>query len=137
MPHKAEKDLVILKEQYVHIEKDSFLNQRMYIQNNKIDNRKSQYFEIFNNDCIRYHSYLDTLNKTLGIDRFIIFKTSDSLLPDFSNVDKIKLQEHFFTKGNELCFKTGEQPKYGVIEGKPTVRILKLYQYIKIGMIFI
>lgn len=32
MPHKAEKDLVILKEQYVHIEKDFFLNQRMYIQ---------------------------------------------------------------------------------------------------------
>ena len=61
----------------------------MYIQNNKIDKRKSQYFETFNNDCIRYHSYLDTLNKTLGVDRFIIFKTSDSLLPDFSSADKL------------------------------------------------
>jgi hypothetical protein len=119
------------------------LNQVILIdKSGKID-KSSHYYETYKN-CIQYHSYLDTLNLEVGKKRFIVFKTSQELASDFSNVDSLTMKKYFFKDKNVLCLK-GKTPHYGVIEdivfidtdslvdGEKAVRIVKQYTYINLG----
>ena len=85
---------------------------------------------------------LDTLKNNIGVDRFIVFKTSHLLKADFSNINSIKLEEYFFRDKNSLCLNRKKIPDYGVIEdvvflkadtiinGEKSKRIRTIYQYI-------
>ena len=119
------------------------LNQAIYFdENDSIDYSKSQFHELHNGNCIKYYSFLDTLNLKLGEKRFILFKTSDSLKSDFSNINDITLEKYIFLDKNNLCFERKNKPKYGVIEdivflasdsiiqGENSVRIKTIYQYV-------
>lgn len=119
------------------------LNQAIYFdENDSIDYSKSQFYELNNGNCIKYHSFFDTLNLKLGKKRFILFKTSDSLKSDFSNINDITLEKYIFLDKNNLCFERKNKPKYGVIEdivfldsdsiinGEKAERIKTIYQYI-------
>lgn len=130
-------------EEFVNLKNSSsYLNQVIIFDKNDRIDKASQYYELKDENCLIYHSYLDTLNLEFGKKRFIIFKTSDSLLRDFSNYDKLQLKEFLFKK-NSICFER-EKPKYGVIEdivflhsdsiinGEESVRILKNYMYINL-----
>ena len=119
------------------------LNQAIFFdENDSIDYSKSQFHELHNGNCIKYYSFLDTLNLKLGKKRFILFKTSDSLKSDFSNINDITLEEYIFLDKNNLCFERKNKPKYGVIEDivfldsdsiindEKAKRIKTIYQYI-------
>lgn len=130
------------KVEVLNISGKEVLNQAVYFKDNSIDYSKSQFYKIYNKNCIKYYSMFDTLNAKIGVDRFIIFKTSDSLMSDFSNINDIKLEEFFFKDKNYLCVDRKNIPSYGVIEdvvflksdsiinGEKSKRIKTVYQYI-------
>ena len=141
---KKDKNSRITKNKYevVIINGKRILNQMIYFKkNNSVDFSKSQFYDIDKNN-LKYYSFFDTLNTKLGVDRFIIFKTSDSLKSDFSNINELKLEEFYFTNKNLLCIKRKKLPDYGIIEdinyiksdslinGEKTKRIRTIYQYI-------
>jgi hypothetical protein len=125
------------------IDGKDILNQAIYYKKaDSIDYSKSQFYEIDNLKCIKYYSMFDTLKKKIGVDRFIVFRTSDLLKADFSNINKIKLEEYFFRDKNFLCLNRKTIPNYGIIEdviflkadtiinGEESKRIKTIYQYI-------
>ncbi len=131
------------KVEILNINGKDLLNQAIYYKdNNSIDYSKSQFYQIYNKKCIKYYSVFDTLKAKIGVNRFIIFKTSDSLKSDFSNANEIKLEEFFFKNNNYLCLNRKKNPKYGIIEdivflktdsiinGEKSKRIRTIYQYI-------
>jgi len=130
------------KEAFINIQGRKYLNQAIYYQNNgSIDYSKSRYSKI-EDGCLHFFSPLDTTGIPVGKKRFITFRTSDEISEDFSNVEKIKLNEHFFREDKILCFGSGKLPKRGIIEdivflpsdelidGEKTSRIIKVTQYI-------
>lgn len=147
--HESEKiknisnDSIRKIEEFVNLpESPPYLNQVIIFDKNNKIKKSSQYYEFNGENCLVYHSFNDTLNLELGKSRFIIFKTSDSLLKDFSNIDKLKLKDIHFKK-NVLCFDKAKT-KYGIIEdilflpsdsiinGEESVRIIKNYMYINL-----
>jgi hypothetical protein len=131
------------KVEILKIDGKELLNQAIYYdEEGSIDYSKSQFYKIDDKKCIKYYSMHDTLKKNIGVDRFIVFKTSDLLKSDFSNIDKIKLEEYFFKNKNSLCLNRKSIPNYGVIEdvvffktdtiinGEKSKRIKTIYQYI-------
>lgn len=131
------------KVEVLNVNGKNVLNQAIYYKNNdSIEYSKSQFYEVYNKKCIKYHSVFDTLKTKIGVNRYIIFKTSDLLKPDFSNINDIKLEEYFFMNANYLCVVRGKNPNYGVIEdivflksdsiikGEKSKRIKTIYQYI-------
>lgn len=138
-----ENDSIRRIEEFVNLKDSaSYLNQVMLIDKSNSITKASHYYEIIDGNCLKYHSYLDTLNLEFGKKRFIIFKTSDSLFQDFSNINKLKLKELIF-QDNLICFEK-KKPKYGIIEdivflpsdsiinGEESVRIVKNYMYINL-----
>lgn len=124
---------------------EDFLNQAIYYKEiNIIDYKKSQFYEIENEKCIKYYSFFDTLKNKIGVDRYIIFKTSPMLKSDFSNKENIELEEYFFKDKNLLCLDLKDIPDYGIIEdivflnsdsiinGEESKRIKTIYQYINL-----
>lgn len=141
--NKDPKDIIEDKAEILSINGKEVLNQTIYYKNNdSIDYSKSQFYEISNGNCIEYHSVFDTLKTEIGVNRFIIFKTSDLLKSDFSNYESIKLDEYSFLNGHSLCIERKNALNYGVIEdvvflksdsiksGEKTTRIKTIYQYI-------
>lgn len=61
------------KVEVLNINGKEILNQFIYFNKDSIDLKKSHFYRI-NNNCIEYHSILDTLNAVIGKNRFIIFK---------------------------------------------------------------
>ena len=131
------------KVEVLKIDGKDLLNQAIYYnEDGYIDYSKSQFYKIENERCIKYYSMFDTLKNKIGVDRFIVFKTSDLLKSDFSNIDDIKLEEYFFRSKNSLCLNRKAIPNYGVIEdvvflkadtiinGEKSKRIKTIYQYI-------
>ncbi len=131
------------KVEILKIDGKDILNQAIYYKEiNSINYSKSQFYEIENEKCIKYFSLFDTLKNKIGIDRFIVFKTSDLLKGDFSNINKIKLEEYFFRNKNYLRINRKTIPNYGIIEdvvflkadsiihGEKAKRIKTIYQYI-------
>lgn len=131
------------KVEILKIDGKDLLNQAIYYnEEGSINYSKSQFYKIDNEKCIEYHSMFDTLKNKIGVDRFIVFKTSDLLKSDFSNIDKIKLEEYFFRNKNSLCLNRKKIPNYGIIEdvvflkadtiinGEKSKRIKTIYQYI-------
>ncbi len=131
------------KVEILKIDGKDILNQAIYYKEaDSIDYSKSQFYEIENKKCIKYYSMFDTLKNKIGIDRFIVFKTSNLLKADFSNINNIKLEEYFFRNKNSLCLNRKTIPNYGIIEdvvflkvdtiinGEKSKRIKTIYQYI-------
>lgn len=135
---------VLDKVEILNIDGKDILNQMIVYKNNTIDYPKSQFYKIEDN-CIRYYSFFDTLDSKLGENRYIVFKTSNLLKPDFSNVDSLDLQELFFHNKNSLCLDKNSKISYGIIEdiifletdsivnGERQVRIKTSYQYVKLN----
>ena len=105
------------KVEILKIDGKTLLNQAIYYnEEGSINYSKSQFYKIDNERCIKYYSMLDTLKNNIGVDRFIVFKTSHLLKADFSNINSIKLEEYFFRDKNSLCLNRKKIPDYGVIE---------------------
>lgn len=130
------------QEEVVKIRGKQYLNQTIYRNNkNEIDQKKSRYY-VLKDNCLSYFTNIDTISYKLGKNRFIVYKTSNDILSDFSNVDKIKLDEHFFKNNTNICFKNKLMPRYGFIEdiiflntdkkmnGENAVRIITKYMYV-------
>ena len=63
-------------EEFVNLKNSSsYLNQVIIFDKNDRIDKASQYYELKDENCLIYHSYLDTLNLEFGKKRFIIFKT--------------------------------------------------------------
>lgn len=130
------------KVEIIFVNNKEVLNQSIVYDNNIVDFNKSHFYEV-NQNCIEYHSILDTLDNQIGKGRFIVFKTSELLKSDFSNINNVKLKEYFFSNKNEICLDSlSTYYKYGVIEdivfldtdsivgGESGKRIITMKQYI-------
>lgn len=132
------------KVEVLNINGKEILNQFIYFNKDSIDFKKSHFYKVNNDNCIEYHSILDTLNAVIGKNRFIIFKTSDSIKSDFSNINKLILNEFVFMDKQKLCLDKKSTYKYGIIEdvvflktdsiinGESAERIITLKQYINL-----
>lgn len=131
------------KVEILKIDSKKILNQVIfYNEEGSVDYSKSHFYEIDNERCINYYSIFDTLKNKIGVDRFIVFKTSNSLKSDFSNIKDVKLEEYFFKNRNYLCLNRETIPNYGIIEDivflktdsiiddEKSKRIRTIYQYI-------
>ena len=140
---KKDKQKRNSKVEILNIFNKEVLNQVIHYKNNdSIDYSKSQFYEVYKKKCIKYYSFFDTLNLEIGKDRYILFKTSDSLKSDFSNINNIILEEFIFLDKNSLCLERKTLPKYGIIEdivflktdsiiqGEDSKRIKTIYQYV-------
>jgi hypothetical protein len=135
---EEEKDKI----QVLNINTKEILNQFKYYKEGMLDYERSHFYRIYDKNCIEYHSILDTTKVVIGENRFIIFKTSNSIKPDFSNIDSLVLEEFVFLDKQRLCLDSKFSYKYGVIEdvvflktdsiinGEKTERIISLKQYV-------
>jgi hypothetical protein len=131
------------KVEILNINGKELLNQSLYYKGDSINLKKSHFYKVSNN-CIEYNSILDTLESEIGKNRFIIFKTSDLIKPDFSNINSLKLEEFIFINQKKICLKKETNYKYGIIEdvvfmdvdtiinGERGKRIITMKQYVNL-----
>lgn len=106
-----------------------------FLPTGKIDSTRSVYCKIIGED-LKYFSPFDSIYK-VPKNRFIIFKSSDSIKKDFSNINNLELKEIYFDSTNTISEYAKNISKRGIIEelvfaesdslinGKKSVRLIQ------------
>jgi hypothetical protein len=95
--------------------KEKYLKEGIcFLQDGTINYDRSTYLEIKGAD-LHYHSPYDKSYK-IGEKRFVVFKGNDSLRKDFSNINRIKLEELNFNENGIIKNFKKNIAKIGIVE---------------------